>query len=308
MDSSLAAFVVRRLLWGVVVVLVVMCLVFVLGHAVGDPTTLMLAPSAPHSEYVLLRHHLGLDRPLSVQFVSTMGMWLHGNFGQSLWMDVPALPLVLERLPRTLYLAAAAMLIAVPLAVVLGGLAGIRPGSIIDKFLSAVAALTISIAQFWLGLLLILVFAVRLRMLPPAGYGGLRYVILPAIALSLTSVGRLAQVTRSAVLAEREKLYVDAARARGASELSIFVKDILRNASIPVLTLAGTELASMVNGAVVIETVFSWPGIGLLLINAIEHRDLPVVEACVFIVAGLIVCLNIVVDVGYALLDPRVRR
>lgn len=310
MDSSFAYFVMRRLAWGVVVVFAVMCVVFVLGHAIGDPTNLMLPPQAPHSAYVLLRHRLGLDRPLIDQFVTTMGGWLHGNFGKSVWLNVPALPLALQRFPRTLFLSAGAMAIAVPTSVVIGGLAGVYPGSIVDKFLSSIAALGISIAQFWLALLLVLLFAVRLRALPPSGfqgYGGLKFLILPALALSFTSMGRLAQVTRSAVLAERERPYVDAARARGVSEVSIFVKDILRNASIPVLTIMGTELVSMVDGAVVIATVFSWPGIGLLMINGINQHDLPVVEASVFLVACLIVVINIVVDLGYALLDPRVR-
>lgn len=298
----------RRLIDGVVVVLAVLTIVFFLTNAIGDPATLMLAPEAPASQVAALRHQLGLDAPLMARYLSSMGAWVTGDFGDSLWQQVPALPLALAGMLKTAYLAVATIVLAVPLALVLGLWAGMRQGSIAGRTVRALSAVGVSTPTFWLGLVLILVFAVQLHVLPTSGYGGLNYVLLPAVALSLGPMGRLAQLTSNAVNSESSQLYVTAARSRGVSEPEIARTHILPNAAIPVLTLLGDEVATLLNGAVVIEVIFGWPGVGNTMIQAIGRRDLPLILACVAVVAVVVVVVNLVVDLLYVAIDPRVRR
>jgi len=230
-----------------------------------------------------------------------------GDFGDSLWQRLPALPIVIDRIPATLYLAGVTLLIAVPLAVILGVVSAVRPRSIADRIVTVVSLSGVSTADFWLGLMLILFFAVQLGWLPTSGYGGPEYVILPAIALAARPIGRISQVVRSAMLDEMSKGYVTTARAKGLRERVVIFSHTLKNAAIPVVTLAGDEASVMLNGAVVIETLFGWPGVGILLIQAIERRDLPVIEASVMAIAVMIVTVNLLVDLTYTLIDPRVR-
>jgi len=230
-----------------------------------------------------------------------------GDFGDSIWQRVPALPIVLDRIPATLYLAGVTLLLSVPLAILLGIISAVRPRSIADRLVTVFSLGGVSTADFWLGLMLILLFAVQLRWLPTSGYGGLEFVILPAVALAVRPMGRISQVVRSAMLDEMSKPYMVTARSKGLKERVVVFRHALKNAFIPVVTLAGDEASVILNGAVVIETLFGWPGVGVLLIQAIERRDLPLIEASVISIAVMIVTVNLIVDLAYTLLDPRVR-
>jgi peptide/nickel transport system permease protein len=205
-----------------------------------------------------------------------------------------------------LYLASVTLALALPLAVILGIVSAIWPRSPADRVVTLVSLTGVSTADFWLGLMLILVFAVRLTWLPTSGFGGVEYVILPALALAFRPLGRVSQVVRSSMLDELNKNYVTTARAKGLRERGVILFHTLKNAAIPIITLSGDEAAALLNGAVVIETLFGWPGVGVLLIQAIERRDLPVIEAAVITIAVMIVTVNLIVDLIYARIDPRI--
>jgi peptide/nickel transport system permease protein len=295
------------LIHSVFVLLGLIVVVFFMTHLVGDPVDLMLRPEATEEQRQALRERLGLNDPILVQFGRFVGGAVRGDFGESIWQRVPALPVVLDRLPATLYLTSATLLLAVPLSILLGIISAIRPGSIVDRVVTVVSLGGVSTADFWLGLMLILFFAVRLGWLPTSGYGGFQFVILPAVALAFRPLGRISQVVRSAMLDQFNQPYVTTARAKGLTERVVVYLHTLKNAAIPVATLVGDEAASLLNGAVVIETVFGWPGVGILLIQAIERRDLPLIEASVIVIAVMIVTVNLVIDLTYSFLDPRVR-
>ncbi len=284
-----------------------MVAVFFVTHLLGDPASLMLRPEATEEQRQALRESLGLNDPLLVQFGRYMGDLARADFGDSLWQRVPAMDIVLDRLPATLYLAGATLIVAIPLAVLLGTISAIKPRSIADRVVTVVSLAGVSTADFWLGLMLILLFAVRFGWLPTSGYGGLTFVVLPAATLAVRPIGRISQVVRSAMLDQMRSGYVTTARAKGLTERIVILSHTLKNAAIPILTLMGDEAASLLNGAVVIETLFGWPGVGILLIQAIENRDLPLIEASVIVIAIMIVGVNLLVDLAYTFIDPRVR-
>jgi peptide/nickel transport system permease protein len=290
-----------------VILLSLAVVVFFVTHLLGDPARLMLRPEATEEQVQALRDTLGLNDPLLVQFGRYMSDLSRGDFGDSIWQRVPALPIVIDRIPATLYLSAVTLVIAFPLAITLGIISAVRPRSLADRFVTFISLGGISTADFWIGLMLILFFAVQLGWLPTSGYGGLDYVILPALALAMRPMGRISLVVRSSMIDEMSKPYVTTARAKGLKERVVILSHALKNGFIPVLTLAGDEAAVLLNGAVVIETLFGWPGVGILLIQAIERRDLPLIEASVLTIAVMIVTVNLVVDVMYSMLDPRVR-
>ena len=281
--------------------------VFFVTHLLGDPARLMLRPEATEEQVQALRDSLGLNDPIHVQFWRFISDLSRGDLGDSLWQRVPAMGIVMDRLPATLYLAGATLSVAIPVAVILGIISAIRPRSIADRFVTVFSLAGVSTADFWLGLMLILLFAVELGWLPTSGYGGVNYVILPAAALALRPIGRISQVVRSAMLDEMSKGYITTARAKGLSDRVVIMGHTLKNAAIPILTMMGDEAASLLNGAVVIETVFGWPGIGILLIQAIEKRDLPLIEGSVIVIAIMIIIVNLLVDLTYSIIDPRVR-
>lgn len=284
-----------------------MVAVFFFTHMLGDPARLMLRPEATAEQVEAVRDRLGLNDPLHEQFFRFMGGAIRGDFGESIWQRAPALPIMLDRLPNTLYLAGITILIAIPLAALLGIVSALRPGSLVDRVSTVVGLAGVSIADFWLGLMLILFFAVNLGWFPTSGFGGPQYVILPALALMVRPLGRISQVIRSSMLDQLSQPYVTTARSKGLSERVVVTLHAMKNAAIPALTLIGDETAALLNGAVVIETVFGWPGIGLLLIQAIERRDLPLIEACVFAIAVMIIFANLLVDLAYTFFDPRIR-
>jgi peptide/nickel transport system permease protein len=298
---------IRRLGHSALVLIGVLCFVFVLGHGIGDPAKMMLAPDASLEQYEATRAQYGFDQPLYVQFLRSASGWIRGDFGNSLWQRVPSLPVALSRVPATLHLAAVTALIAIPTAILVGTISAIRPRSWLDRLLTVISLGGVSTADFWLGLMLILLFAVELGWLPTSGYGGLDHTILPALTLAFRPIGRIAQVARGAMLDEMSKPYVVTARSKGLAERVCTFGHAFRNAAIPIITLSGDETASLLNGAVVVETVFGWAGIGSLLIQSIGQRDLPLVEATVFVISIMIITLNLLVDVIYTRVDPRVR-
>lgn len=303
-------YLVRRILYSLVVTLGVLIFVFFMVQMVGDPVKLMLPSDVPESTYLEMREALGFNDPLPERFIREVGGWVRGDFGDSLWQQIPALPLALNRIPRTLFLTVVTLGFAVPVALALGSYSAIRPNSAVDRILTGISLAGISVADFWLGLMLILVFAVNLHWLPTSGFEGfshLQYVILPALALAFRPIGRIAQVARSALVEEMEKPYILTARSKGLTEGQVVRRHALRNALIPTLTVVGDETATFLNGAVVIETIFAWPGIGQLFIQAIQRRDLPLVSACVFVVAVMTIALNLIVDLTYAGIDSRAR-
>jgi len=297
----------RRVSYSALVILGVLVFVFFMVQLVGDPVSLMVKSEVTEQIREEIRESLGLNDPLFVRFFRSLGGWIQGDFGDSLWQRAPALPLALRRIPNTLFLTAVSFTIAVPIALVLGMFSAIKPDSWLDRALTAVSLAGVSIADFWLGLMLILVVAVELRWLPTSGFGGIEYGILPALSLAFRPIGRVAQVARSALVQEMERPYILTARSKGLTEAGVVRRHALRNAMIPTMTVVGDEAATFLNGAVVIETIFAWPGIGQLFIQAIERRDLPLVEACVFVVALMTVALNLVVDLSYAAIDSRAR-
>lgn len=295
----------KRLSFSFLVILFILLVVWFMVNEVGDPARLIIPTEASEQLYQETRIRLGLDDPLIIRLWQDLSGWLMGDFGNSLWQGVPALPLVLSRLPDTLILTFFTLSIAVPLALLLGIFSALRPNSWLDRLLTTVSLAGVSIADFWLGLMLILVLAVQFGIFPTSGSGDWRYLVLPAIALAMRPIGRLAQVARSSLVEEMRKPYVTTLRAQGMSEGKIVRRHALKNSMISVITIGGDELATFLNGAVVIETIFAWPGIGSLFIQAIERRDLPLILACVFVVALMVVLVNLLVDLAYAWIDPR---
>ncbi len=303
----MARYVARRLVQSLFVLVVVLTLVFFAGRVIGNPAVLILGPEARADDVKTLEKRFGYDQPPLVQFGRYARGVLSGDFGNSWWQLRPALPMALERLPATLKLAGVTMLFALPLAMLLGSLAAWRPGSPVDKAVNVISLTGASAVDFWIGLMLILLFAVQLRLLPTSGSGSLKFIILPALTLSLRPLGRVAQVTRSAMVDQLSKPYIKTARAKGFRERKIVLGQALKNAFIPIITLSGDEAISTLNGAVVVETVFAWPGLGLLIVSAVTNRDLPLIEALVFVVAIMIIVTNLLVDLTYSFLDPKVR-
>jgi peptide/nickel transport system permease protein len=282
-------------------------IVFFITSLFADPAKLMLPIASSQVEYEQLKTQLGFYDPVHVRFLRFLGNAARLDFGKSLWQGVPAMQLVLERLAATALLSFSAIGLATLIGVPFGTLAAIRPGSKLDRVCTISSLTGVSVADFWLGLMLILIFAVNLRLLPTSGYGA-KELLLPALTLAARPIGRIALVTRSAMLDEMHRPYVTTARAKGLFEGRVVFLHALKNAGLTVVTLCGYEIGRIFAGyAVIVETVFGWPGIGQLAVQAITNDDLPVLQAVVFVAASIVVVLNIAIDLCYALLDPRIR-
>ncbi len=281
--------------------------VFALVHFSGDPVLLMVSPDAPPDVVATMRQALGFDRPLYEQFARYLGNAAHGDLGMSLRMNRPVISLILERLPATLQLTLAALVIAVLVAIPAGIVSAVKRGTVVDRLAMAGAVAGQAVPIFWLALLLIALFGVRLRWLPVYGSGSLAHYVLPAVSLSTIIMGRLARLVRSCMLEVLGQDYVRTARAKGLGESRVLAVHALRNASIPIVTLLGLQFAQLLGGAVVTETIFAWPGIGRLVVEAIFNRDFPVVQGVVLVVSLIFVAVNVLVDLSYAVLDPRIR-
>jgi ABC-type dipeptide/oligopeptide/nickel transport system permease component len=301
-----SAYLLRRLVQSIVVVAAVVVLVFAMMFLSGDPAALLLPPDASREEIEAFRHEMGFDQPFWMQFAKFSGNLLIGDFGRSWRFQEPALSVVLERLPATFELAVAALVLSLLIALPVGIVSAVRKDSKVDTVSMVLALLGQSVPGFWLGLMLILIFAVDLGWLPTSGRNGPQYLILPAVSLALALAGRNARLVRSCMLEVLNADYIRTARAKGLSEWRVIGKHALKNAMLPIVTIVGLELGSLLGGAVVTETVFSWPGIGLLAVQAIAGRDYPVVQAVIIVSALGFVLINLAVDLLYAKLDPRV--
>jgi peptide/nickel transport system permease protein len=298
----------RRLLLTVPVLLGVATLVFALIHLVpGDPAQAMLGDGASHEEVLRLQHTLGLDRPLLTQYKSFLVGIAHGDLGTSFRYNTPVTAQIREKFPNTAALALAAMLVAVVIAIPLGIIAAVYRGTLIDHSAMTLALLGICMPNFWLGPLLAILFAVRLGWLPVSGIGGLSHLVLPAITLGAALAAILARMTRASVLEELRELYVLAARARGLSGTRAVVRHAFRNSLIPIVTIIGLQFGAVLTGTIITESIFAWPGIGRLLIQAINFRDYPLVQGCILFISVTYVAMNLITDLTYGLLDPRIR-
>jgi peptide/nickel transport system permease protein len=306
--ASVLSFLVRRLLLTIPVLLGVATLVFSLIHLIpGDPVQAMLGDSASPESVTELRSRLGLDRPLYVQYLSFLNGVAHGNLGSSLRTSEPVTTAIADRLPATFELAAAAMLVAVIIAIPLGVLAAAQAGTAVDHVATTLALVGISMPNFWLGPLLAIVFAVELGWLPVSGRGTLAQLVLPAVTLGAPLAAVLARTTRASVIDELRELYVIAARSRGVSRARAVLKHAFRNSLIPIVTVLGLQLGAVLTGAVITETIFAWPGVGRLLIQSISFRDYPLVQGCILLIALTYVSMNLLTDLAYGFLDPRIR-
>jgi ABC-type dipeptide/oligopeptide/nickel transport system permease component len=281
--------------------------VFGLVHLSGDPVLLMVSSDAPPDVVATTRHALGLDRPLLEQFADYVARVAQGDLGTSLRSSRPVAALIRERLPATVELTVAALLIAVAIAIPAGIVSAVKRGSALDRLAMVGAVAGQAVPIFWLALLLIAFFGVYLRWLPVFGRGSLAHLVLPAVSLSTVILGRLARLVRSSMLEVLGQDYVRTARAKGVGEVRVLAGHALKNAAIPIVTLLGLQFAQLLGGAVVTETIFAWPGIGRLVVEAIFNRDFPVVQGVVLVVSLIFVAVNLLVDLAYAALDPRIR-
>jgi len=304
----MGAFIVKRLYYGLYVVLGVTIVVFLVTRVIGDPVSAMLPMESSAAQRAAFAQQLGLDRPLYVQFLDFLGNVARLNLGESLWQHRPVTQIVFEKLPMTLYLVGIGMALAIALAIPLGILAALKPGGMVDRTTVMLSLLGLSVPQFWLGLLLIIVFAVDLRWLPTSGSGDLKHMVLPAVTLALPALTRMVMVIRSAMMDELNAQYIKVAIAKGMPFRRVVGVHALRNVTVPVMTLAGWEVIRALAGySVVVETVFAWPGLGLAAMQAIERQDLILLQGIVFYVAIMVVIINVGLDVAQKFVDPRVK-
>ncbi|MGH7659791.1 MAG: ABC transporter permease [Vulcanimicrobiaceae bacterium] len=297
---------VRRLFGAVLVLFGVAVTVFIILHLTGDPALVMLPPEASKQDIATFRHEYGFDQPVLVQFGNFAVHAVRGDFGNSIRHGDPAMSEALGRLPATAELAFAALVLACGIAIPAGIIASAKRESPFDYLMRGVSLVGQAAPVYWLGIMLILIFGVQLGWLPIAGRGGWNHLILPTVTLGAFTMARLMRITRSSMLDISRVDYVRTALAKGLTPLAVTLKHTLRNALIPIVTIVGLELGNLLSGAVITETIFSWPGIGRLGVQAIYDRDYPVVEAIVILTAAAFVGLNLLVDVLYASLDPRV--
>jgi len=306
--AAMARYLARRILFTIPVLLGVATLVFSLIHLVpGDPVQSMLGEGVSPQDVAEMRTRLGLDRPLLVQYGTFLKGLASGDLGTSLRTNQPVARAIAERMPATFELALAAMAVAMAIALPLGVLAAVRARTATDVAATTLALVGISIPNFWLGPLLAIVFSVVLGWLPVSGRGTLAHLVLPAITLGAPLAAVLARMTRASVIEELNELYVLAARARGASRLRAIVRHAFRNSLIPIVTVIRLQFGAVLTGAVITETIFAWPGVGRLLIQSISFRDYPLVQGCILLIAGTYVSMNLLTDVLYGFLDPRIR-
>lgn len=320
--NTFAIYLFKRIFSSLVLLIIVMSLVFVANRQIGDPARMVLGNSATAEAVLELRERMGLEDPMLQQYGRFLIGLATGDLGQTfrfgmsnsvnLGTQSPSqsrdtLPIAAERLPATLILGGATMLFSVLVALPLGLYAAVKPRSIGDKTISVLSLAGVSIVEYWFALLLILVFAVQLGWLPTSGYGSFANLVLPALALSLRPIGRITQIARSSLLDEMAKPYITAARGRGIPLFRISTIHALKNAAVPIITTIGDETVNVVTGVIIIETVFGWPGIGALTVDALGIRDVPLVEATVFLLVLIVLAINLTVDLIYATLNPRLR-
>ena len=300
-------FLVRRLLQSLVVLFGVSFVVFAILFLTGDPALVLLPPDASAEDVRRFREVMGFNDPFLVQYGRFLAGALRGDFGQSIRHGEPAFSLVLERMPATFELAGAALALALCLSVPAGIISAVRRNSVLDYVATVVALFGQSLPTFWLGIMLIMVFSVQFHLLPSSGRGTLEHLILPAVTLGLFTTARITRLTRSGMLEVLNQDYIRTARAKGVSDPPVVWKHALKNAAIPIVTIIGIELGTLLGGSVITETIFAWPGVGRLTVQALLNRDFPVVLAAVFVISVAYTLINFVVDLLYGWLDPRTR-
>lgn len=302
----MTTYLLRRSLHTVLALALMLVIVFAFTHTIGDPAGLML-PDASSDALDALRESMGFKDPWYVQLGRYFGELIRLDLGTSLWQDIPNSELIMSRLPATFVLATTAIALAAGGGIVLGAAAALKPRSGLDRVVTVLSTIAVTSVDFWVALMLIALVSVELGWLPTSGYGEVKHLILPAVVVALRPLGRIAQVARPALRDALEKEYVVVARAKGLTEERILFAHAARNASITVLTLVGYEFASLIEGSVIVETVFAWPGVGFLLVQAINFRDWTLVVATTIVMASIVICLNLLVDLLYLVLDPRIR-
>ncbi|MDB5399968.1 MAG: transporter permease [Rhodopila sp.] len=300
-------FVARRIATSAIAVFGVVTIIFVLARLVGDPVALMMQPGMTRADVAALRHGLGVDEPIPQQYFHFVIGALHGDFGISPWQSRPAFGLVMDRLPATLQLTVAALGFATVFGIALGTMAAARPGSWIVRLCDAISMTGQAMPNFWLALMLVLLLSTTLRWLPPAGYGHIENLIMPTLSLGLFAMSRLARLVQSELEAALRQDYVRTARAKGLSEPVVLLRHALANVAIPLVTVLAVDFGLLMGGAVVTESVFAWPGVGRLLIQAIGQRDFPILQAGAFVIATIVVMTSLIADLAYAVLDPKIR-
>jgi len=298
----------NRLLQTIPVLLGVIIITFVLMYIIpGDPVVSMVGERYSEETVQQLRQELHLDDPLPLQFLRYVGNVLQGNFGNSFITGEPVAALIIEKFPNTMMLAITAMFFAILIGLTAGIMSSVHPGSFMDRGIMVLALAGISAPVFWVGLILVLVVGVMLQWLPPTGFGGMEYLILPALTLGLRSAAYLARLTRATMLDVLSHDYIRTARSKGLPEWKVFIKHAFPNTLIPVITIIGTDFGSYLSGAVLTESIFGWPGIGRLALEAIMKRDFPVIQGTVLFMAIMFVLMNVLVDLLYGVVDPRIR-
>jgi peptide/nickel transport system permease protein len=306
--QGFTGFLAYRLVRMLVAMWSVVTVVFIVMRLSGDPVPLLLPPDASIADMERLRHEMGLDRSIWVQYGAFVGQAVQGDFGRSIHYRTSALQVVWERVPATLELAAASFLCAILIAIPAGIVSAVKRGSSYDHVVMGVALVGQAAPTFYIGIMLILVCSLWLGLFPTSGRGEWRQLVLPAVTLGAFAMASIARITRSAVLEILRADFIRTARAKGLPEFWTLAKHTMRNAAIPIVTIVGLQLGNLLGGAVVTETIFSWPGIGRLAIQSIYNRDYPIVQSCVFMTAAMFVVLNFLVDITYGILDPRIRR
>jgi len=297
----------RQVVQLAVVIVGISMLAFAILHVIGDPVTLLLPQNAGKDEYARYNTLLGLDKPIYVQYWKFASRAAQGDFGKSWYADTPAFKLVLERMPPTLYLTTAGLVTALLIALPLGILAALKRHSFVDSLCTMVAVAGQAMPIFWLGIMLIIIFAVQLRLLPASGYGTWRHFLMPAFTLGAFLAPITMRLVRSGVIEIMNMEYIKTARAKGLAERLVVIKHAFRNACIPVITVLGLQFGQLLGGAVITETVFAWPGVATLTVDAIRNQDFPVVQCAVVLLALIIVTVNFLVDMIVGLIDPRIR-
>ncbi len=303
-------YLITRVFQSIFVLLGILLLVFFLLRITGDPVNLMFASKMRYvspTQIEAFRKSMGFDLPLSVQFINYFRKAFTGDFGDSFRYGLPAMKLILERLPSTLRLAMFGMAISLIVSIPLGVMAGVRPGSFWDGFARTLALTSQTTPSYWLGLILIIIFAVKLRWLPSSGSESFKYYILPASVLALASTGGLIRLTRSAVLEVLQEDYIRTALSKGLRDRVIYFRHVLKNAALPLITVIGMSLGGMISGSLYVETIFAWPGMGRLISEAITNRDFPIIQAVAFMASLIVVSVNLLTDVVYTFIDPRIR-
>ncbi|WP_454855160.1 ABC transporter permease [Rhizobium binxianense] len=295
-----------RALRSLITLFLCVTLVFVILRAAGDPSEELLPPETPPDVRQEYRVQWGLDQPIVIQYFNFLGRIVHGDLGVSFASDLPATQLVMEAMPKTILLGLSSLLLATLIGMSLGVAAALRHGTAVDRSLIAVAVLGYSMPGFFLGILLILVFALQLRILPSSGSSSPVHLIMPTVTLALPLAGRVARFARTATLEVMGKPFIRTARAKGLGQLPVILRHALPNAMVPLLMFFGIEIGLILSGAVVVETIFAWPGLGRLLVDSVGMRDLPVVQAVILMITLIIVLSNLFVDILHALLDPKV--